>query len=461
MKKTKAFCLLLCVALVMSCLCLPVQAQEDQSVVNGCHSVDAVKPLAKSEKMVETSKAVILYELNSSTMIYNWNCDDKVYPSSMVKLMTALVALEAGNLSDNVSVTKRALSNVAGATLIAGEQLTLEALLYFMMVASANDAAVVIAGHIGGSQEGFVKLMNEKAAALGCTGTHFSNPHGLHDEQTYTTVRDLCRLLEVALKNETFRAMFTTAKYTIPATNKSEPREVVTSNHMMSKEKDKKHFDTRVTGGRTGYTSEAGRCLTVTAEENGMQLLAIVMGAKQTLEPNGLAVATYGSFEEMKVLLDYAFSNYEYRQVFLENQTVSQYPVANGINDVVTVPKSAFSTVLPIDLPTEELSWVYGNMSGNLIAPVEKGQVITNLQLWYKDLCLAQTDLVAANAVPVYTPPTASSGQKPPAESEGSWTTLLIVLGVIVGIGAVLAAAWVILPKVLAARRRERRRRNR
>lgn len=383
----------------------------------------------------------------------------------MVKLMTALVALEMGDLSATVTVTKRALSNVAGATLISGEQLSLEALLYFMMVASANDAAVVIAEYIAGSQEGFVKLMNEKAAALGCTGTQFSNAHGLHDEQNYTTARDLCRILEVALKNETFRTMFTTAKYTIPATNKSDPREVLTSNHMMSKDQTQKYFqkyyDPRVTGGRTGFTNEAGRCLTVTAEGSGMELLAIVMGAQQTLEPNGQAVDTFGSFEEMKVLLDYAFQNYEYRQVFLENQTISQYPVINGINDVVTMPEAALSTVLPIDLPVEELSWVYGNASVSLTAPVEKGQVITNLQLWHKDLCLAQTDLVAANAVPIYTAPTDQSEQKPPIENEGSWAQLLIVLGVIVGAGLLAIVAWLIIRKAAADRRMRRRRENR
>lgn len=468
MKKTKTLCLFLSVALLISCPYLPVQAQTDQSIASGCHSIDAAKTLAKSEKLLETSKAVILYELNSSTLIYSWNSDSKVYPSSMAKVMTALIALEMGDLSATVTVTKRALSNVNGPTLISGEQLTLESLLYLMMVSSANDAAVVIAEYIAGSQDGFVKLMNEKAKALGCTGTQFSNAHGLHDEQTYSTARDLCRILEAALKHETFRALFTTAKYTIPATNKNEePRQLQTSNRMMN-EGDKTYYDPRVSGGRTGFTNEAGRCLAVTAEGGGMELLAIVMGAQQTLEPNGLAVKTFGSFEEMKVLLDYAFKNYEYRQVFLENQTVSQYPVANGINDVVTMPQAALSTVLPIDVPAQELSWIYGDQAISLTAPVEKGQVITNLQLWYNGLCLAQTNLVAANAVPVYTPPAGQSGPKPIAESEGSWLHLLIALGVILGIGVLLAAGWVIMGIVRRTdvssslrRKRENRRRNR
>lgn len=462
MKKTKALCLFLCTSVLLGCLCLPARAQTDLSVTGGCHTIDAAKTLAKSEKLLETSKAVILYELKSGTLIYSYNCDNKIYPASMVKLMTALIAVEMGQLTDTVTVTKRALSNVAmgsvSAKLVAGEQLSLESLLYCVMAASANDAAVVVAEYIAGSQEGFIQLMNEKAAQLGCTGTHFSNAHGLHDDETYTTARDLCRILEYALKNEDFRKLFTAAKHTVPATNKSEERQILTSNYMM-REGNKKYYDPRVTGGKTGATDEAGRCVAVTAEGGGMELLGIVMGAVPTYEPNNPnALATHGSFEEMKVLLDYAFGSYEYRQVFLENQIFSQHAVANGSNDVVTTPKAALSTVLPIDVPIEELSWVYGSMTESLAAPIQKGQTITDLQLWYNGLCLAQTDLVAANAVAVYTPYADLSGQGPLGENEGSWTLLLIILGVILGVCALLFVLWVVLRKKAADQRMRRRR---
>jgi D-alanyl-D-alanine carboxypeptidase (penicillin-binding protein 5/6) len=176
----------------------------------------------------------------------------------MVKLMTALVALEKGDLSDEVTVTKRALNlltaGAATAGLVAGEELTLEQLLYCLMVGSANDAALVIAEHIGGNQDIFVAMMNQKAEELGCTGTHFSNAHGLHDEETYTTARDICRITDAALENEVFRAMFTMESYTVPATNKSEERVLWTTNHMMSTHTRRDYFDSRVTGGKTCVT---------------------------------------------------------------------------------------------------------------------------------------------------------------------------------------------------------------
>jgi len=464
MKKAKIICLFFCCCVLLSCLFVPVRAESDQSVTNGCHSADAAIPLAESTKLLETAKAVILYERNSDTLIYNWNGDAKIYPSSMVKLMTALVALEYGELSTEITVTKRALSYVAigsvSAKLVTGERVTLEDLLYCMMVASANDAATVIAEHIAGSQDSFVQLMNEKASALGCTGTHFSNTHGLHDEQTYTTARDLCKILDAALDNPDFKKLFTAKAYTVPKTNKSDSREIITSNYMMTKDGIPryyhKYYDSRVTGGKTGATDAAGRCLTVTAEENGMEILAIVMGATPTYEPDGLSLKTFGSFEEMMVLLDYAFANYEYRQVFFENQIISQHPVTGGANSVVTAPAAPLSTVLPMEADAAALKWVSGSV-GTIGAPVEMGQKISTLQLWYGNLCLVQTDLVAANAVDVYTePPTQPDISIPPEEQDGSWTDLLIILGILLGIAVVVLAIWLLIRfLVISAQRRK------
>ena len=457
MKKFKPLSILLCLALLLGCLGLSANAQTDPSVLNGCHSIDAAKTLAPNEKLLATSKAVILYELKSGTMIYNWNGDARIYPSSMVKLMTTLVALEMGQLTDTVTVTRRALTGINGGKLVSGEQLTLEQLLYLTMVESANDAAAVVAEYVCGTQEAFVQLMNEKAAQLGCTGTHFSNAHGLHDAGTYTTAKDLCRILETALKNETFKTLFSTTTYTLAATNKNpEARQITTTNRMIL-QGHKKYYDSRVTGGRTGYTEEAGRCLAVTAESEGMQLLAIVMGAQQTLEPNGLAVESFGSFEEMKVLLDHAFENYEYRQVFLQNQIISQHTVTGGANDVVLVPKTALSTVLPKGVAPEELTWVYANQNIHLTAPVEKGQVVNAIQLWYSGMCLAQTDLVAANAV------AAGSGvrQLPsPAEDAGGRIFFIIILSLVI-LGGLGFVAYRFGPQLLRRLRKLRKRRMR
>ena len=464
MKKFRTILSIFCVSCLVLCLFVPAKAA-NVSVTSGSHSVDAAVALSPNEKLLDTANAVILYERNSETMVYAWNPDERIYPSSMVKLMTALVALENGTLTDTVAVTKSALNNLVPGSLCLkpvlqkGETLTLEALLYAMMTASANDASVVIAEHIAGSQEAFIQLMNDKAAEIGCNSTNYSNVHGLHDEQTYTTARDLCRLLDIALDNEMFKTLFTAKEYTIPATNVSEERNIVTSNHMMSKAETKNHFDERVTGGKTGSTDKAGRCLAVTAEANGMELLGIVMGAMPTYNDDKTIVLRYGSFEEMKELLDFGCNGFGYRQIFYKNQVLAQYPVTGGENHVVTMPVSEFSAVLPLDFDETMLTWTFGQTE-NITAPVMAGQPISDVQVWYGNICLAETQQVAMTDVAVSQKTDDSPVEEPvTADSEGT-NVLWIILGVfgaVVIIGGVLVAVRAVSVARMRARRRRRR----
>lgn len=434
MKKMRIFPLFLAIILAIGAWNVPVYAaQENPAVTSGCHSVDASMTLSTEEKITDTAKAAILYELNSGTMIYAHNPDEKIYPTSMVKMMTTLVALENGDLDDVVTVTRSVLNQVPigilGADLKAGEEITLRDLLYANMVASATDAAVVAAAHVGGSVEAFLQMMNDKAAQLGCENTHYGNVHGLHDEQTYTTARDICRLTEAALQNETFREMFCTVDYTLPATNIHEEREITTTNNMMNPRKSK-YYDKRVTGGKTGATDEGGRCLTLTAQKDGMELLCIVMGATPTYASNG-SIEVYGSFEESKVLIDYAFDNFEFRQVFFDGQSLAQYPVSNGASHVVTQATTSISTILPKELDAAQLKWDYELQDSNLTAPVEKGQILGTARVWYGTKCLAQTDMVAMNGVKIAQSPVIP--EKPEGtQSRSLWTVLLILLGLVV-----------------------------
>ena len=464
MKKHRILCLFLCLLLVLA---VPAQAAAaDPSVTAGCHSVDAALPLSDGGQLTDTAKAAIVYELGSDTMVYSWNPDEKIYPSSMVKLMTALVALEKGDLEEEVTVTKRALNLMqpgsVSAGLMAGEELTLLDLLYCLMVASANDAALVIAEHIGGNQDIFITMMNQKAAQLGCAGTHYSNAHGLHDEETYTTARDICRIMDHALENETFRTLFTTESYTIPATNKSEARTVWTTNYMRTTHGNRTYFDARVTGGKTGSTDEAGRCLVATAESGNMELLTVVMGAKAEYSADGLSVNRFGSFEETRELLDYTFENYERRQVFFPGQILTQLPVGNGANSVAAGASVSAFTVLPKKLETDQLSWQYGG-SGSVNAPVEAGQSLSTVQVWFGSKCLAQTELVAMNAVSVYRPP--EPVEKPDkVDGTAIWLTVLILVGAVVVLALLTVGVLYtirIVRKITIDIRRRRRRQNR
>lgn len=437
MKKICLFCAIL--LFLSTFLCTPMSVfalAEDMSIVNGCNTVDAAVTLSSEGKLVDTARAVILYELNSDTMLYAYNPDMRIYPTSMVKMMTALVAIENAQLSDEVMVTRSALNSVAigsvSAELKAGEVLTLEDLLYCAMVKSANDASAVIAEYVGGDQETFVEMMNQKAAALGCLETNYSNPHGLHDELTYTTARDLCRFTEAALENEVFRTLFKTAKYTVPATNKSPVRQIITTNSMMPESGNKKYPDDRVTGGKTGATNQGGRCIALTAEKNGMNILCIVMGAEPTVEEDG-SLSRFGSFEESKELLDFAFDKFEYRQIFFDGQSISQYPVLGGASDVVTQPAQSASTVLPKDIDLSALRWVYQQTVNAINAPVQQGSVLGTVQVWYGEKCLAQTRMVAMHDVPLKTTPIVPERPSSIISDDGVGLTVMIV-GALIGL---------------------------
>lgn len=459
MIKLRFFSLLLSVSILMTVF--PVSttaAQSDFAVTNGCHSVDAAMTLSSDEKLTDTAKAAVLYELNSGTMLYSYHSDEKVFPTSMVKMMTTLVALENGDLDDKVTVTRSVLNQlpigIVSSGLKAGEVISLRDLLYCTMVESANDAAVVVANHIAESTELFVQMMNEKAAELGCSGTNYSNVHGLHDDNTYTTARDVARLTEAALKNETFRTMFETVTYMVPATNKCPERKITTTNHMMN-ENNRMYYDPLVTGGKTGATDQGGRCLAMTAEKNGMRILCIVMGATPVKAADG-SIVVHGHFEESKVLMDYAFKNFEFRQVFFAGQSLEQYPVNQGANDVVAQTVESISTILPIEMDETQLRWVYKPIHSVMNAPVTQGQNLGIVEAWYSDKCLAQTEMVAMNAVNVFQAPTVP--EKPKTSNSGSWLMLLLVLA-----GLVLVAFLVILGMrivgILRYQRRMKRRR--
>lgn len=461
MKKIRLICLALCLISVIQLAAFGVHAT-DASVTGGSHSVDAAKPLMSGDQLLETAKAVFLFERNSDTLVYAYHADQVIDPAGMPKLMTALIAVEKGNLSDTVTVSKKAIDSIGIGTVVAGlkkgEELTLEQLLYLMMVKSANDAAAVIAEHIAGNQQDFVDMMNQRAQEMGCTNTVFTNATGLPDEASGTTARDLCRILDQALDNEMFRTLFTAKHYTVPATNKSEERKVTTSN-LMALEDNKKYYDSRITGGKTGATSN-GRCLTFTAEGSGMELIGIVMGAVPTYEVENIVIKTYGSFEETKVLLDHAMSQFEYRQIFYPEQAVSQHPVTDGTTDVILSPDRNMSAVLPVDLDPSQLSWVYGSVSSNIQAPVKAGDVLSNLQVWYQDTCVAQTDLVAMYDVPVWQASNDANNNSDSSEDNDT-SVALTVVGIIVGVLVGLLLIWLAvnaIRKAIIKNRRKRRR---
>ena len=455
MKNLRRFVLLLMIAGLIAGAGISVSADEEPSlaVSAGCVTLDASASVGGGEKLLDTAKAVILYELDSKTLVYSWNPDQRLDPSGMNKLMTALLALEMGDPDAVVTVSRSALNSVAigsvSAGLKAGEEITLRDLLYCMMVGSANDAAAVIAEYIGTSQGAFVGLMNQRAQELGCENTQFMNANGLSHDEQYSTARDLAKITEVALENEIFVELFSAEKYTVPATNKSEERNIVTTNYLMSKETVKNQFDDRVTGGKTGALSTTDRSLISIAESGGKRYLTVVMSAQGTVTANGLSVKTFGSFEETRALLDYGFEKYSVRQVLDQNQIMGQYAVDGGENDIVGCPAKNVTVSLPKDVAASDVTYKATASHSLLAAPIKKGQVIGTVGVWYKNLCVGQTDMIAMHSVDQ--PGVNLIPLKPTATEEtgAALRTWLLIGGIVVfGLAAVGGVTLLVMRKV-------------
>ena len=227
----------------------------------------------------------LLFDIKEQEIIYSEQANEKLFPASTTKIMTAYLALKYSDLSDIVTISKEAVdvpSDSSTAHLKVGDRLTMKDLLYALMLPSGNDSAVAIAEHISGSTEEFVALMNEEANKLGATNTHFVNPHGYQNKEHYTTAYDLYLIFNECIKNETFLKIVSSQSYTSYITEKSgATREAVwpQSNQFVSGLRDvPKGID--IIGGKTGNTFDAGSCIVLYAkDDNNTPYIAIMMGA--------------------------------------------------------------------------------------------------------------------------------------------------------------------------------------
>lgn len=458
MKKTSTIVVtfLLLLSLMLPKISAAGTQSGDLTVDSGCSTLRAQVPLAGSQKKVENAKAVILFERNTGTLLYAYQPDMTVNPTGLVKLLTALVAIEQGNLDDEVTVYSSTLNTVAigsvSAGLKAGEVLTLRDLLYCVMVASANDAAAVIAAHIGGNQAGFVEILNDKAAELGCTGSHFANAHGLAAENQYSTARDLAIITEAALKNETFAEMFSAKTYTVPATNKSAERVLHSTNHMMSDAVIQTQLDSRVTGGKPAAASNTDRSMVCTAQVGTSEYLCVVMSSTAEVSDDGLAITRWTIFEEVSFLLDFGFANYAVRQIIDANQAMYQYAVSGGDCDVLLRPSESVSVVLPLGFDVKDLHYHNVVDASILRSPLKKGTVAGTLQIQYGSIYVGDCQLIAMNSV-TEAGSDINQAQRieftEPVEPNFNWKPILIWAGAIVGAVALLAVTILLVAHAL------------
>ena len=326
-----------------------------------------------------SARAAILIDADSGAVLLQKNSDKKMRMASTTKIMTALIALEhCGDITRTVSVSPKAVG-VEGSSvyLCEGEQLTLEELLYAMLLESANDAAAAIAIEIGGSIAGFAQMMNDKATALGLYDTHFANPHGLDDDEHYTTARSLAIITAEAMKNETFKEIVSTYKKTIPMGGADGARLLINHNKLLN------NYQGAV-GVKTGYTKQSGRCLVSAAERDGLSLICVTLNAPD-------------DWSDHRTLLDYGFSLYESRTLCEADEIKFKLPVVGGDPECVVLTNTqAVKITVPKGAPEAECRIEAFDFE---YAPIDQGEICGKATFLINGNRIAEVPLSAQYAV--------------------------------------------------------------
>lgn len=316
---TKRLMLLLLAGML---LLLPLAASAEApnpTVSPDADPYDADHPEALQEDQLAAAAALVMEE-SSGEIIFEKNIDMILYPASTTKIMTVYLALRTCELDEEVTVSWNAVNiGDPDATMLGldeGEVIQLKDLLVGTLIRSGNDGAIAIAEHVAGSVENFVALMNSTAQELGMYNTHFTNPHGLHDPNHYTTARDLAILAREAMQNETFREIASTVTYTIPETNTHRQRSLTTRHRLMLKTyngESNSYYYAPMTGIKSGYHSMAAYCFVGSASRDGVNLISVVLCSGQ-----------YNYMRDTKKLMQYGFSQYESISVV---DLYRQYPI--------------------------------------------------------------------------------------------------------------------------------------
>ncbi len=372
-KQTKTTALLIAVTLILSISPFSVSAENTDTQVDTEVSASLVN-----------AKSAILMEPVSGTVLYEFNPDERLQIASVTKTMTMLLIMEAidnGKISytDMVSTSEHAASMGGSQVFLeAGEQMSVDDMLKAIAISSGNDAAVAMAEFVAGSEEAFVEMMNKKAAALGCENTHFCNCNGLDEpDDHYSTARDVAKISCELIKHTDIFKYTTTWMDTLRdgAFGLSNTNKLLKSYNGAN-------------GLKTGSTEKAKYCLSASAERNGMELIAVVLGAPSTADRFGSATK----------LLDFGFANYSLVRGAEKIEMIPNIQVQSGVRDNVPVELSGSSDFI-VKKGNEDKVETEINIESSCVAPVQKGQKVGNVIFKIDGAKVAETDITVMETV--------------------------------------------------------------
>ena len=353
-----------------------------------------------SDEPSVSAGAAILMDNRTNKVLFSKNADERMYPASTTKILTAILAIENGNLNDVVTASHDAVTSIPEGYSIAdiqvGEQLTVEQLIEVLLVHSANDAANVLAEYVGGSIDSFVSMMNTKLNELGLDGSHFTNAYGLHEENHYTTATDLAKLMQYCIKNNDFRRYAGMASCAIPATNMHDSRLYTSTNFLVIPESE--YYAPYITVGKTGFTSQAGDCLVTVGYNNDLELICVVLGCPTSRD----------RFNDIKSIYNYGYENFSLKDVVNENDVVTQIEVKNATKDTKQLDVLSSETIPALVNNTDDIENIEPNINLNseISAPIMQGDRIGTVTytvngVEYTTDLIASHDVEALN-IPIY-----------------------------------------------------------
>jgi serine-type D-Ala-D-Ala carboxypeptidase (penicillin-binding protein 5/6) len=328
---------------------------------------------------ISKAGGAVLIDGTTGRVLLEKDKDRKLPEASTTKIMTAILAIEKGNLGDVVTISPNA-SGVEGSSiwLGVGEHVTVENLLYGLMLSSGNDAAVALAEHTSGSVDNFVADMNAKAKQIGAVNTNFVNPNGLYNKEHYTTAYDLALIAAYAMKNETFRKIVSTVHWNMPWEGHEWDRSLKNKNRNLWE------YD-GATGVKTGYTIDSGKCYVGSAQRDGMELITVLLD-------------DYDMFEDSRTLLDYGFTNYQKVNIVNKGDLLGTADVENGIAKKVDITAENDYSYPCTEAEGASIRKEL-KLNSVVAAPIKKGEEIGKLVLYLGDQKMCEISAVAKNDV--------------------------------------------------------------
>lgn len=344
-------------------------------------SIFFLSPFAYAEELDITAASAVVMEAKTGTIVYKKNADEQRPPASTTKIMTALLTLEKkGDSLNEVAVASKKAANIGESSiwLIEGEKLKLSDLLYGLLLNSGNDAAITLAEYIGGSEEKFVELMNQRAQELGAIHTHFANPNGLPNEEHYTTAKDLALITRYALENPKFAQIVSTKTKDIPWPGHEWSRHLLNTNKLLWRLEG-------ANGVKTGFTDKAGHCLVSSAKRNGQQYIAVVLGSSNV-------------WDDSTKLLEYAFANFERINIYQAREEILEVPVKNGMEEKIhLLAAKQLDVVIPKGKSKEIIKKAL--LKSQPIAPLNEGETIGQVKIYLGKEEIGQGELITDKQV--------------------------------------------------------------